>query len=271
MLDALSISATGLQAQQLSIDTIANNLANLNTPAYKKTRVSFTDLVSTDAIAAQRAAMADPLADPRLPLQAGGGAARLGDGVGIATLAKLFDAGPLNQTDSAWDLAIQGDGFLPVLLADGSLAYSRGGSLKTNADGQLATLSGQALKPGIAIPPHATSLSIAADGQVSAVLPHQSRPAQLGQIELVRFANPAGLTALGDGLYKAGDSAGEPIAGMPGQEGLGTLQQGFLESSNVKMSDEMVDLMIARRAYEASLKVMQAADEMLGLVNNLRK
>lgn len=259
MFDALYISATGMQAQQQNVDAVANNLANVNTPGYKKTRVSFTDLVAAGAVsqASDPAAVAD--------------ARFVGTGVGVAQVLKMFDAGALSQTGSPWDVAVLGDGFLQVALPDGSTGYSRGGALKVTSDGQLATQAGLPLRPGISIPANATAVSIAGDGSVSVNLPNQARPAQVGQLQLVRFANPSALQAQGDNIYKAGDAAGELQVGLPGQDGGGVLQQGFLEGSNVKMVDEMVNLMVAQRAYEANVKVVQASDEMLGLVNNLRK
>jgi flagellar basal-body rod protein FlgG len=261
MFDALYISATGMQAQQQNVDAVANNLANVNTPGYKKTRVSFTDLVAAGAV--PQAADAAAVGDARF---VGNGV-----GVGVAQVLKMFDAGALSQTGSPWDVAIMGNGFLQVTLPDGSTGYSRGGALKVASDGQLATQAGLPLRPGISIPANATAVSIAADGSVSASLPNQARPVQVGQLQLARFANPAALQAQGDNIYRAGDAVGELQVGPPGQDGGGVLQQGFLEGSNVKMVDEMVNLMVAQRAYEANVKVVQASDELLGLVNNLRK
>ncbi|WP_116138488.1 flagellar basal-body rod protein FlgG [Trinickia diaoshuihuensis] len=270
MLDALYVAATGMQAQQLDVDTIANNLANLNTTAFKKSRISFTDLVRLERV---RQAHVVGLGGGDGPDETGPLAAvpRMGAGVGIASVAKLFDAGAITQTNSQWDVAINGDGFLSVAMPDGSTAYTRGGTLKVNADGLLAVESGQPLKPGIAIPANATAVSIGSDGSVSAAIAGQSAPAKLGQLQLVRFANPAALLAQSGGLYSESDGSGEAISGDAGRDGIGTLRQGALEGSNVQMVDEMVNLMVAQRAYEASVKVAQASDELLGLVNNLRK
>lgn len=271
MFDALYIGATGMQAQQLNVDTIANNLANVNTTGFKKGRVSFTDLMMTDAAGALQRSGTSAVAD--LAREVGPLAAipRTGAGVGVASMGKLFDAGTTTSTGSAWDLAIQGDGFMQVTLADGSTAYSRGGTLKVASDGQLQTQPGQPLKPGIAIPPNASGIAIATDGTVNVTVPNQSKPVNAGQLQLVRFTNPTGLLAQGDNLYRSSDASGEPIAGNAGQDGIGTFQQGALEGSNVKLVDEMVNLMVAQRAYEASVKVVQASDELLGMVNNLRK
>ena len=268
MFDALYIGATGMQAQQLNVDTIANNLANVNTPGFKKGLVSFTDLMATGLIQSQ-AISEDSTSDMSLgPLAA---VPAFGSGVGIANVGKLFDLGEMKQTGSALDIAVQGDGFLEVTMSDGSHAYARGGSLKVNADGMLATQAGYPLKPGIMVPANATNLNIASDGRVTITVPNQTAPIDAGQLELVRFTDPSSLSAQGDNLYRATQGSGEPIAGIPGQDGLGTLAQGYLEGSNVKMVDEMVNLMVAQRAYEASAKVVQASDDMMGMVNNLRK
>jgi flagellar basal-body rod protein FlgG len=186
-------------------------------------------------------------------------------------MSKVFDNGELKKTESPLDVAIRGDGFLEVTMPDGSSAYTRGGSLKVNKDGLLATQAGYPLRPAIAVPDNAQSVVIGADGRVLVRLANQTAPIEAGQLELVRFANAGALAAQGDNLYRASESSGEAIAARAGEEGAGTLAQGFLEGSNVKMVDEMVNLMLAQRAYEASVKVVQAADEMLGLVNNLRK
>lgn len=258
MFDALSIGATGMQAQQTQVDAIANNLTNANTPAYKKSRLSFTDLVLK---AVQSSGGAAPLA----ALQGAGA------GVAMAANVKLFDPGELKKTESAMDVAIQGDGFLELAMADGTRAYTRGGTLKVNADGQLATHAGIPLKPGITIAEGATGVVIAANGRVQVSVKGQGTPIEAGELELVRFTNTQGLLAQGGNVYRATEASGEPIGGKAGEDGMGTLAQGFLEASNVKMVEEMVNLMVAQRAYEASVKVVQASDDMLGMVNGLRR
>ncbi len=272
MFDALYIGATGMQAQQLNVDTIANNLANVSTTGFKKGRVNFTDLMMIDNSAMGRGAAGAALpADPARDIGPLASVPRTGSGVGIAGMGKLFDPGTAAPTGSAWDVAIVGDGFLQVTLADGSTAYSRAGTLKVSNDGVLTTQTGQPLKPGISIPSNATGVAIASDGTVSVTVPNQSKPVNAGQLQLVRFANSTGLLAQGDNLYRSSDASGEAIVGNAGQDGIGTFLQGALEGSNVKMVDEMVNLMVAQRAYEASVKVVQASDELLGMVNNLRK
>jgi len=265
MFEALYIGATGMQAQQLSVETIANNLANVNTVGFKKGRVGFSDLMVHET-----SRTTQPSADD-LRTGALGAPQLLGAGVGVTGVGKSFDAGDVKQTGSPYDLAIQGDGFLEVTLPDGTSGYTRGGTLKVNKDGLLATQAGYPLKPPITIPDNATAAVIGADGRVLVTVPNQTTPIEAGQLELVRFASPTGLLAQGDNLYLASDASGEAVAARPGQDGAGTLAQGYLEGSNVKMVDEMVNLMLAQRAYEASVKVVQAADEMLGMVNNMRK
>jgi flagellar basal-body rod protein FlgG len=262
MFDALQIAATGMHAQQQNVDTIANNLANVNTTGFKKARVSFTDLVTGGANPADRmSGSAEGLAAVQLH----------GAGVGIGRIARSFDAGEARKTDSAYDITISGDGFIEVMTGDGGRAYVRGGTLHVNADGQLATVAGQVLKPGINMPEDVQDMTITADGRVQVRTARSPGTIELGQLELVRFLSPAGLEPLGDGLYRSTELAGGPIVGRAGQDGMGDIRQGYLEGSNVKLVDEMVNLMVAQRAYEASVKVVQASDEMLGMVNNLRK
>ncbi|MDB5856572.1 MAG: flagellar basal-body rod protein FlgG [Ramlibacter sp.] len=261
MFDALAIAATGMHAQQMNVEVIANNLANMQTAGYKKSRVVFADLVTPALVSQARAGEGGPLAPPQTA----------GAGVALPAVSRLFDLGDLKKTDSAWDLAIQGDGFLELALPDGTRAYTRGGTLKVNADGQLATQAGIPLKPGVLIPDNAEAIMVSATGRVQVRVSGQSTPADAGQLELVRFANATGLAAQGGGLYRATDASGEPIAGKAGEDGVGALAQGYLEGSNVKLVEEMVSLMVAQRAYEASAKVVQASDEMLGIVNGLRR
>lgn len=263
MFDALQIAATGMQAQQMHVDAIANNLANVNTPGYKKSRVAFVDLVTQAAASSTRAGTEDAVAT--LVAQ------RTGSGVGIASIGKMFDLGDLRKTESAMDVAIAGDGFLEITMADGSRAWSRGGTLKVSPDGTLATQSGHALKPSITVPTDTQTLTIAADGKVHAASAARPTPVDLGQLQMVRFMSPQTLTAMGDGLYRAGEGSGEPIGGRAGEDAMGALRQGYLEGSNVKLVDEMVNLMVAQRAYEASVKVVQASDDMLGMINSLRR
>jgi flagellar basal-body rod protein FlgG len=260
MFNALQIAATGMQAEQTNVDTIANNLANVNTTGFKKARVNFTDLVSSQVNVRR-----GPLGEVE-SLSAGQSV-----GVAVSYIGRTFDPGEARRTDSTFDFMISGDGFLEVSMPDGGVAYLRGGTLSVNADGLLSTRGGLPLKPNIDIPNDIQKLILTSDGRVQIQTSRSATPFEAGRLDLVRFISTAGLQPMGDGLYKATTQAGEPISGRAAQDEFGEIRQGYLEASNVKMVDEMVSLMIAQRAYEASSKVIQASDEMLGMVNNLRK
>lgn len=264
MFDALYIGATGMQAQQLNVDTIANNLANVNTSGFKKGRIGFSDLVAKDPMR---------LASVQANAEAGllGPSLRAGAGVSVASLSKMFDAGDLKKTDSALDVTVQGDGFMEVLMPDGTSAYTRGGTLKVNKDGHLATQAGYALKPAISVPDGAQDLTVSPDGRVQVRIAGQSSMTEIGKLDLVRFTSPQGLAAQGDNIYRSSVASGEAISARPGEDGIGTFAQGYLEGSNVKMVEEMVNLMVAQRTYEANVKVVQAADDIMGMVNGLRR
>jgi flagellar basal-body rod protein FlgG len=262
MFDALYISATGMNAQQRQVDAIANNIVNANTPGYKKGRLNFVDLMLEHAPRGTTGS-AQPAAI--------GWGTLTGAGIAIAGSVKQFDVGDIKKTDSAYDIAISGEGFLEVSMPNGTRAYTRGGTLRVNRDGLLATQSGIALRPGIAVPDNAQALTIQPDGHVQARLAGQAAFSDLGQLELLRFVNPGGLSAQGDNLYRATPASGEAIAARADEEGVGHLVQGSLEGSNVRMVDEMVGLMVAQRAYEANVKIIQASDDMLAMVNGLRK
>ncbi len=259
MNDAMYIAATGMKAQQTQLNVIANNVANVNTSGFKRSRVNFLDLVQRENGAAAPADLAE------LQAQAAAGA-----GVNVGAVSRQFSPGDIKSTGNPMDLAIQGEGFFEVLLADGSTAYSRGGSLQVNADNLLVTAEGHVLKQRIQIPADMRSLSISPEGEVVAK-DAKSKEWNLGRLELVTFASPAGLVALGDNVYRSGPASGEPLTALPGEAGAGRLAQGQLESSNVKLIDEMVQMMVAQRAYEMNVKVIQAADEVAGLTNNMRK
>jgi len=264
MYDALYIGATGMQAQQLNVETIASNLANVNTAGYKRSRVSFSDLVALDP-ARRTAALAGPDAGLLAPVM------RMGAGVGVAGITKLFEPGDIKKTDLPMDIIVQGEGFFEVQTPDGTPAYTRGGTWTVNRDGNLATSAGLALKPAIAVPDDVQALVVQPDGRVQARVAGQQSLADLGKIDLVRFANPQGLAAQGDNLYRSSAASGEALLVRPGEEGAGHIAQGYLEASNVKMVDEMVNLMLAQRTYEANTKIVQAADDMMGMVNGLRR
>ncbi|MFZ6646142.1 flagellar basal-body rod protein FlgG [Undibacterium sp. TJN25] len=258
MNDSLYIAATGMQAQQLNVNTTANNLANMLTPGFKAGRVNFQDMVHQ---------MGHPTsADNEGNLQQAHGI-----GVNVSSLSTLFALGDLQKSTGPLDIAIQGSGFLEVTMPDGSHAYSRGGSLQVNADGFLTTPDGSALKPSIHVGADAKVVTITADGKVQVQTSAQGAAVEVGSIEMSNFADPSTLNALGQNLYKPTAKSGDPVYGKPGDNGMGTISQGYLEASNVNMVNEMVNLMTAQRAYEMNVKVIQASDEMLGMSNNLRR
>jgi flagellar basal-body rod protein FlgG len=255
MNDALYIAATGMQMQQLNVDTISNNLANVNTPGFKKGQVSFQALVKHGLSQPGSTEMGQEMA--------------LGGGVGLASMSTLFSPGELKKTGNPLDIAIQGDGFLEVVLPDGTSAYTRGGTLTVNKDGLLATAEGYPLKPNIHVGTDATNIAVAADGRVTAGA--QGETLEIGRIELANFSDVSGLDAIGSNMYRPTERSGDAIIRMPGEDSAGTVAQGYVEASNVKLVDEMVNLMVAQRAYEMSVKVIQASDDMLAMSNNLRR
>lgn len=252
MNDSLYIAATGMQAQQTTIDSIANNLANVGTTGFKKGRVAFQQMMQADPATAAQPPSA-------------------GLGIAVASITRDFTPGTLAQTGAQMDVAIDGAGFIEVALADGSLAYTRGGTLSVTPDAYLATADGHVLKPAIHIPANVSAIHIAADGKVSIQTAAGGASSEVGQIELATFANPAALTALAGGLYTPTEGSGEAMVAKAGSAGLGRVAQGSLENSNVNLTDEMVTLIVAQRAYEMSSKVIQASDEMMSLTNNLRR
>ena len=263
MIRALFTAATGMVGQQMNIDTIANNLANVNTTGFKKSRVNFQDLLYETI----KPAGTETAAGTTIPE-----GIQVGHGVRPSSIAKLFTPGNLIQTGNQLDLAIEGDGFFQIELPDGTTSYTRDGSFKVNQEGAVMTADGYPLTPAITVPTDYEQITVGADGTVSARVPGTTTPTNIGTLQLVRFANPAGLDArLGRNLLLETEASGTPTAGQPGLEGIGMLAQGFLENSNVQVVEEILQLIIAQRAYEASSKVIQASDEMLQLANNIRR
>jgi flagellar basal-body rod protein FlgG len=248
-----------MNAQQANIDNVANNLANVNTTGFKKSRVEFEDLVYQQILEPGSATSTETEAP--IGLESGLGARA------VAT-ARNFSSGNLRSTAGPLDLAIEGAGFLQVSLPGGLTGYTRAGALHLSAQGEVVTADGYPIEPAITIPANAVTVSISKDGIVSASLP-DGPPQQLGTIELANFQNPGGLEARGGNIYVATSASGDPSTGAPGSDGLGTVQQGFLEDSNVSVVEEMVNMILGQRAYEASSKVIRAADEMLQQVNQL--
>jgi len=262
MIRALFTAATGMQAQQLNLDTIANNLANVNTTGFKRNRVDFQDLIyQTLRPAGTRVAAG---VDVPTGLQ-------VGHGTRPVATQKIWSQGNFQQTESPLDLVIEGDGFFQLARPDGSIAYTRAGAFKRDAAGQIVNSDGYVLQPAITLPEDTVSISIGSDGTVSVVTAGATTPTQLGRIELARFMNPAGLAAVGRNLFVTTAASGEPIVGAPGERGFGTLQQGFLEMSNVSVVEEMVQMIAAQRAFEVNSKAIRSADEMLSISNNMTR
>jgi flagellar basal-body rod protein FlgG len=257
---ALWSAASGMQAQQLQIDTIANNLANVNTNGFKKSRAEFQDLLYETVVAPGAASSATTKNAAGI---------QLGLGVKPGSVKKVFGQGDFKKTDNPLDVVVQGIGFFRILLPDGTTAYTRDGAFTANRDGQLVNAQGYTLDPPVTLPTDTLSVTIGADGTVSVTQPGNATATPIGQIELANFVNPTGLQSLGGNLYQKTEASGEPVDGTPGQNGLGTLQQGFLEISNVSIVNELVDMIAAQRAYELNSKAIRAADEMLQQVNGL--
>jgi flagellar basal-body rod protein FlgG len=257
MIDSLYIGATGMHAQQMGIDVISNNLANVNTNGFKKSRVDFEDLLYRDTIRAN-GLVGNP-----------DNVHRLGMGAAVAGTGKVFTAGDIKKTDDPLDLAIQGQGFFEVVLPTGELGYTRSGAFEINRDGMLSTADGYQLSGSLQVPVDATGIVVEANGHVLANVVGESRPVEIGHLEIANFPNPGGLTPLGDNLYLPTQKSGDPIRGIPGEIGLGFVAQGFLEASNVKLVEEMISLILAQRAYEINSKVVQASDEIMSITNSL--
>jgi flagellar basal-body rod protein FlgG len=249
--------------QQLNVDTIANNLANVNTTGFKKSRVNFQDLIYETV----RPAGSETTAGATIPE-----GIQVGHGVRPSSIAKIYTPGNFIQTGNALDLVIEGDGFFQVELPDGTVAYTRDGSFKMDQNGTVVTADGYPLTPGITIPQDYIQISVISDGTVSVTVPGNAAPQNVGQIQLVKFINPPGLDArLGRNLLLETSASGPPVQDTPGNNGLGTLEQGFLENSNVQVVEEIIGLIVAQRAYEANSKVIQSSDEMLQVANNVRR
>jgi len=253
MFRSLNVAATGMAAQETQLDTIANNLANSNTTGYKTQTAQFEDLLYQN----------DRAAGPNSTGAVAPTNTQLGTGVRIIATTRSFAQGTLAQTNNPLDIAIEGNGFLAVRRTSGDLAYTRAGSLQLDAQGRLSTSDGLPLDPPLTIPATATSVTIAADGTVSATQPGSTAATSVGQLQLTTFPNPNGLAADGHNLFTATSSSGQPATGAPGADGRGTIQQGSVEASNVDVVSEMVAMIRTQRAYEMNSKVISAADEML--------
>jgi flagellar basal-body rod protein FlgG len=262
MLRALYTAATGMQAQQINIDTIANNIANVNTTGFKQGRAEFQDLLYQNIRTAGTASSSSTTYPVGL---------QLGLGTRPVATARIFSQGDFQQTGNPLDLVIQGQGFFQVRLPSGETAYTRDGTFHLNAQGALVTAEGNVLEPQITIPAAAQNVVIGADGTVSVTLAGQNAAQQVGSLQLASFQNPGGLNPVGGNLFLATTASGDAITGTPGQTGLGTINQGFLEQSNVDIVKEMVNMIVAQRAYEVNSRAIRVADDMLSQINNLSR
>jgi flagellar basal-body rod protein FlgG len=260
MIRSLWIAKTGMEGQQNKLDAIANNLANVATNGYKRAGVVFEDLMYQNLRAAGTAS------SEQTDLPTG---LQVGLGVRVAASTRNFGQGALTQSGGNLDLAIKGQGFFQVQLPDGTTAYTRDGAFQVDANGQIVNSAGYALQPGITIPANAQAITIAADGTVQVKVPGQAAPQTAGQIQLANFVNPAGLEPRGGNLFAETESSGTPNTGTPTNNGLGALQQGFLEGSNVNVVEELVSMIATQRAYELNSKAIQTSDQMLQRLGQL--
>lgn len=262
MIRALYTAASGMSAQQMNLDTIANNLANSSTAGFRQRRLQFQDMIYQNMVT-------PGAAQSQQTISAG---LQVGLGTRSSATEVIMTQGELNNTANPLDLAITGNGFFQVSRPDGTIAYTRAGSFHLNNQGSLVTSDGDPIQPTITIPANATAITITQYGVVNATIPGQQNPAQLGQIQLASFVNPGGLNSIGSNLLQATLSSGDAVLANPGgTEGLGTVQQGYLENSNVDVVSEFVQMVLAQRAYESNSKVIRAADDMYSQVNNMAR
>lgn len=260
MIRSLWIAKTGLDAQQMQLDTISHNLANVGTNGYKRAHAQFEDLLYQNL----RQSGAQETQQNMLPT-----GLQLGTGVRPVGTSRNFSQGNLNRTENPMDVAVNGNGFLQVQMPDGTTAYTRDGALRVDSQGQIVTANGQPLSPAITIPANSTSITIGADGVVSALTPGNSTPVTVGQMQTASFVNPAGLDPVGQNLFRETASSGTPTVGTPGLNGHGTLSQGYVETSNVNVVEELVAMIQTQRAYEINSKAIQTSDQMLGKLAQL--
>jgi flagellar basal-body rod protein FlgG len=251
-----------MQAQQLNLDTVANNLANVNTTGFKKSRVDFEDVLYQTYRAPGTAGSQGTTIPTGI---------QVGNGARAVATQRLFSQGDFQQTENPLDLVVEGDGFFQVTKPDGVTAYTRSGAFKRDATGRVVTSEGFPLSPALTIPPDARSITVGSDGTVSVTAAGQASAQQIGTIQLAQFVNPAGLLSIGRNLFMPSAASGNAVTGTAGSNGLGTIAQGYLELSNVKVVDEMIAMITSQRAYEANSRAIQTADEMLSMTNNMRR
>jgi flagellar basal-body rod protein FlgG len=261
-LRSLWTAAVGMSSQALNMDIIANNLANVNTTGFKRSRADFQDLFYQNL----RIAGAASSAGTEIPT-----ANQIGLGTKVSAVAKLFAQGDYQQTGNELDLALDGRGFFQITTPDGEIAYTRAGAFKLDGDGNIVNSDGYLLQPQITVPENAVQVTVGPDGTITVMNAGETTPSEIGNIETARFANPAGLTATGKNLFLESETSGSPTTGTPGEDGLGTINQGFLEMSNVNIVEEMVHMILAQRAYEINGKAIQTSDEMLQTANNIKR
>ena len=261
---SLWTAASGMVGQQFNIDTISNNLSNVNTTGFKKQRAEFEDLLYQTVLAA--GTPATEVTEIPTGIQ-------VGHGVKVAATQKMFEQGSLQSTENKLDLALEGEGFFKIQLYDGSNAYSRDGSFKIDSNRQIVTSSGYLLEPPVVLPESfiMETLSISQDGRITVKVVGEEDPIEVGQMEIYRFVNPAGLSSMGGNLFKTTPASGEEIPGQPAIEGMAKIHQGFLEMSNVKVVEEMVNMIVAQRAYEVNSKAIQTSDSMLSTAIGLKR
>ncbi len=264
MMRSLWTAASGMTGQQFNIDTISNNLSNVNTNGFKKNRADFEDLLY------QTSRVAGTPATERTTIPTG---IQVGHGVKVSATQKMFTQGALQNTGNISDIAVQGEGFFRVMLLDGTYGYTRDGSFKIDSNGQLVNANGYRVMPEIILPENFVrdSVTISQDGRVNVKVAGNDDPVEVGQMELFRFVNPAGLKAIGENMLKVSNGSGEAIGGRPGIDGMGKTIHKFLEKSNVSVVEEMVNMIVAQRAYELNSKAIQTSDSMLSIANNLKR
>ena len=260
MIRTLWTAATGMQAQEINIDITSNNLANVNTAGFKRSRADFQDLLYETL----RPAGASSSTGSQVP-----SGIQVGHGSRLASTQKIFLQGDYQNTKNELDMTIEGDGFFQVLQPNGDVAYTRSGAFKMDSDGRIVNSDGYLMEPEISIPSDSVAISIGSDGTVSVQQAGESELSEVGSIELARFINPAGLKNIGRNLMLATSASGDVVTGTAGEDGFGTIAQGFLEMSNVSVVDEMVNMIVAQRAYEINSKAIKTADEMLQMANNI--
>lgn len=262
MMRALWTASTGMVAQQANIDVISNNLANVNTTGFKKSRTDFQDLMYQTIRQAGAASGPDTMIPTGI---------QMGHGVRQVATQKMYTQGNFQQTGNDLDISIEGEGFFQITMPDGTLAYTRDGSFKKDGDGRVVTSEGYLLEPAITIPAEATGITISVDGQVTVTISGQTTPQNVGQIQIARFVNPSGLDSIGRNLTRETAASGAPVVSNPGEDGAGTFTQKYLEMSNVQVVEEMVNMIVAQRAYEVNSKAIQTADSMLEQAANLKR